>query len=53
MVKELIERKTLHLYLIMLEEINLINNTDRISGGALIYKQVNDYEGKKIIVQPQ
>jgi hypothetical protein len=37
--------------LIMLEEllINLINNKDRMSGGALIYKQLNDYAKKKIV----
>ena len=34
----------------MLEEllINLKNNNDRMSGGALIYKQLNEYVGKKI-----
>ena len=32
----------------------LINNTDRMSGGgALIYKQINDYVGKTIIGQPR
>ena len=44
----LTERKKENLYLIMLEEllINLINKTDSMSGGALIYKQLNDYVGK-------
>ena len=46
--KNTFNRKEKREFIPMLEEllINLINKTDSMSGGALIYKQLNDYVGK-------